>query len=225
MKIGVTERGDAARDLSWMPKLKHGQPCILITKSPSSLVDKVSPGDPVIIHANVTGWGNTRIEPSVNQPETEIDGYQALIEKIGVEKVVLRIDPIFPTPKGIERAKQVLAYRHPSGRVRISFLDAYNHVRLRFEREGMTIPWKGFHAPIEVRKTALKELGNNIEICGEPGFPCQGCVSKVDADTLGISVSGARKGQRKTCNCIVEKTELLKGKQQCENRCLYCYWK
>lgn len=31
-KIGVTERGDPALDLSWLPWVKNGNPTVLITK-------------------------------------------------------------------------------------------------------------------------------------------------------------------------------------------------
>ena len=65
------------------------------------------------------------------------------------------------------------------------------------------------------------------EICGEPGLPCMGCLSKKDLDTFGINLEKEIKTglQRPTCACLGIKHELLNRKSPCIHNCMYCYWK
>jgi len=70
MKIGITERGDPVFDDSWVAWCKEGKPAILITKDPMKLLNqciKEFPENPpnIILHASITGWGDTPLEPNV----------------------------------------------------------------------------------------------------------------------------------------------------------------
>jgi len=224
MKIGITERGDAGLDESWRDNLAQVDGAILITKAPQNLY--LIP-DNCIVHCTITGYGGTVLEPNVTNPVVALEAAYRLVDALGPDRVVLRIDPIIPTPKGLERAKYVLD-RDWWGRIRVSFLDAYPHVRERFRAKGLTIPWEGLHAPLETRQWALSELKQiyeDIEICGEPGLDCTGCVSTRDLKTLGLEGGTGKSQQRLACACLGQKTELLTSKHPCGHGCLYCYWR
>jgi hypothetical protein len=218
MKIGITERGDAGLDQSWKEFIGAK---ILITKAPQ-LLNEDDLGT-AIIHCTITGFGGTKLEPGVNTPTVTLDAYRRLVNNFGGERVVLRIDPIIPTEKGIRTALGI--FKQAKGRVRISFLDLYPHVKERFQNAGFPIPWEGMHAPLDTRKS-VAALFPDAEICGEPGLECTGCVSQRDLAALGITckLSGFC-GQRKDCKCSAEKHELLDNKRPCQNGCRYCYWK
>ena len=129
---------------------------------------------------------------------------------------------------------RVLVEAKPKGRVRTSILDLYNHVLNRMTKDMVKrlqhIYGDNLHAPLSLRKKIIADmeaiLGRPVEICGEPGLPCTGCVSEKDLDTLGIkTILLARKGQRSACSCIAEKKELLSNRGRCPNKCMYCYWR
>lgn len=72
---------------------------------------------------------------------------------------VLRIDPIFPSKKGMERVMQVLHYfmslNTGVARIRISLVDEYKHVKERYYKWGWT-PLYGdnFYPSCEQKKLA-----------------------------------------------------------------------
>lgn len=222
--IGITERGDAARDFSWKPWVAAGNPAILITKAPSRLIGELTPDMNVIVHCTITGYGGTELEPRVLGTVIELAAYQSMVLKMGSDRVVLRIDPIIPFQPWLEHSRWVS--EHARGRVRISFMDLYPHVRERLAKAGITLPYDTFHAPLLDRFRAWELLGEP-ETCGEPGMRCYGCISKKDLEVLGLDESEAKPGgyQRKDCCCLGIKKELLKNKGQCWHGCLYCYWK
>lgn len=229
-EIGITERGDAALDLGWLPWVREGKPAILITKDPGTLLKELMqqgkeylPGKfNVIVHATITGLGGSVFEPNVPDKFAALTAYKQLVCAYGIDRVVLRIDPIIPTGKGILLAKSVLNLKEPNGRVRISFIDQYPHSKARLKAAGISLPWDTFHAPLKARKEAYEELGRP-EICGEPDFACTGCISEQDCKTLGVVPEGVGH-QRKFCACLMNKKELLNSKQPCSHKCVYCYW-
>ena len=68
-EIGITERGDAALDTSWFQwVVEEKQPAILITKDPSKLnriLNDLDFAPNIIVHATITGFGGTILEPIV----------------------------------------------------------------------------------------------------------------------------------------------------------------
>lgn len=274
MKIGITERGDAALDQSWRKKLDKLDGIILITKAPH-LLGEIPPKS--IVHCTITGCGGTDLEPNVAPPVVTLEAYHDLVNKYGGQRIVLRIDPIIPIEPYLSDA--FIVRKEARGRVRLSFMDTYPHVRKRFESAGINIPWEGLHAPYELRKEIfdkmqpcndgetlddvttitvkpdgtfefpqeLAELLSGIpkkeidryctycncadlvtlEVCAEPGLVSSGCVSQKDLDAAGIEGELKEKkwSQRKLCNCIAEKIELLTNSHRCPHTCLYCYWK
>ena len=248
-KVGITEAGEISFNLDVFDRLYDAN--IIITKRlTNELIDKlVLHKEKCILHLTVTGFGGTKIEPFTPAKEATKNKVADLINKgFPISQIVLRIDPIIPTDKGVETAISVLKEfsEFGIGRVRLSFLDMYKHVKTRFEKEGIEIPsvYKNgdgtvnFHVSLEERQRKLvyleikaKEFGySSVEVCGEPGIESVSCLSQKDIDILGltdkIELIG-NKGQRNSCSCPSNKTELLKvGKpHRCENKCLYCFWR
>lgn len=226
MKIGITERGDAALHLAWVPWVKEGKPAILITKDPERLCSRLHGHDVadanIIVHCTITGLGGSKVEPHVPKPHGAIHYYKQLVRMLGMERVILRIDPIIPTERGTARARFVAS--HCETRMRISFLDNYPHVRRRFRDAGLPVLGYDFHAPLDTRTHIWQEFGEP-EVCGEPGMKCSGCVSAKDLKVLGVEVEPGRSKQRGACMCLAQKHELLNHRGQCKHGCLYCYWK
>lgn len=239
--IGITERGDASLNDSWIKWVKNDKkPTILITKSPSRLIEKIlKPNELLyknpnfIIHCTITGLGGTVYEPNVKDFKEELDSLIELSKKLGEKHIVLRIDPILPY--NIEPALEVLNEARKldfNGRYRISFLDFYKHVVERFLKNGIEIPkiYKkdgvyNLHAPLYLRRSIVKKYFSMAEICGEPDLYCTGCVSELDCKTLKVIPNEKKSQQRLSCMCLAMKKELLNNKSPCFHNCIYCYWK
>ena len=110
-KIGITEAGDAGIDLSWQNKLSKIDGAILITKNiTTSFIRAVLPFyGKVIVHATITGYGGSIVEPNVPNPRNQFLGLNHLLESgFSLDHIVIRVDPIIPTTKGIDKAKWVI---------------------------------------------------------------------------------------------------------------------
>jgi len=234
--IGITEKGDASINTTWKPWVSEGKPAILITKSPSKLYQHLFANilnrKNVIVHCTITGFGGTVLEPNVASPSTELESAKQILDILGPERTVLRIDPIIPTKKGVGTAQSIMVAGIKAGftRIRISFLDNSPHVKERFKQVGLPSLHYNFHAPLIQRRIILAKLekraGFSLEVCGEPGLACIGCISKKDLDALGITSTATETGkQRPTCACLAMKKELLSNKKQCKFNCLSCYWR
>ena len=235
-KIGITERGDAGLDFTWLKKIDECEFVILITKNiHENFISKVLPyKDKIIIHATVTGFGGTILEKNVPTLETSYNMLSMLIDAgFPKNQIVLRLDPIIPTPKGIITASTVLETMAPLGikRCRISFLDMYNHVKARFKNNNISLPYDTFTAPKEMIEHAITTLENTygkhytFEACAEYVKCRVGCISHKDADILEKEVDfNKTKNQRNACLCSANKFELLDNKHPCPHGCLYCYW-
>ena len=87
------------------------------------------------------------------------------------------------------------------------------------------------HIKLSLRESFLQSLidlgipESTIEICGEPGMKCTGCISQRDLDIFGISVTETlpKNMQRPACACLGIKYELLSNKHPCAHNCAYCY--
>lgn len=238
--FGITETSDPAFHLEIFDNLYAGN--IIISKRlTKKLIEKlIEHKDKVIFHFTVTGFGGTKVEPMVPDYNTSFEKLKELLDGgFPVGQVVLRVDPVIPTEKGINLAKDVVEKFSELGikRVRFSVLDMYKHVKERFEENGFPIPYDSFHAPIEIRKKILNmfiefgaKYGFDVEVCGEPGIESVSCLSQKDVDILGltdaIKLEGS-KGQRKSCGCPKNKKELITSgfKDKCPNACVYCFWK
>lgn len=238
MKIGITERGDATLDMSWVNKIGTVDGAVLITKAVSSkefqnAVRKFK--NKVIIHATITGYGGTPIEPNVPSHEETMDSLYKLASFMPEGHIVLRIDPVIPNDAGRTWIPYLINKLPPSiKRVRFSIIDNYKHLSTR----GLELPWKTFHAPPQLISNVVNDFmkfshTHGIECCGEdhPLIPMEwkkGCISDWDLILLGLDfmqVPKVTSNQRKSCRCLSVKTELLSNRKQCYHGCLYCYWK
>lgn len=239
-RIGTTESGEIAYNLDAFDRLYKGN--IIITKRlTDKLIEKlIEYKDKIILHLTVTGMGSTRIEPFVPTPQKTLEKLHKLLDSgFPTDHIVLRVDPIVPTIKGLNTATSVLRLFRGLGikRVRISFLDNYKHVRERFKEIGVELYNGKFHAPLKERleylatiKYCAEECGyETVEACGEPGIESIPCLSQKDIDILGLTDEIVLEGsaeQRKSCGCPANKSELLRVKpHRCENKCVYCYWR
>ena len=239
-RIGTTESGKIAYNLDAFDRLYKGN--IIITKRlTDKLIEKlIEHKDKIILHLTVTGMGGSKVEPFVPSPQATLGKLQKLINGgFPTDHIVLRVDPIVPTIKGLNTATSVLRLFRGLGikRVRISFLDNYKHVRERFKEIGVELYNGEFHAPLKERlkcltaiKYSAEECGyETVEVCGEPGIDSIPCLSQKDIDILGLTDEIVLEGsaeQRKSCGCPANKSELLRVKpHRCDNKCLYCYWR
>lgn len=249
--IGITEAGDAGVNLAWEKKLGTVDGAILITKnvSPEFRAAVMRNYEKVIVHATVTGFGGSILELGVPRPSESLAKVTALMYAgFPQEKIVIRVDPIIPTEKGLNTALETIEsfMEEGFGRFRISVIDMYPHVRNRFLNAKLPLPYGGqmfaskeqFEAVDAMLTEAcafwmndgrrMKDL--RIESCAEPWLtvpiPC-GCISAYDLEILGLNPSEADTAgrQRQHCMCYSGKKELLADRHPCRHNCLYCYWK
>lgn len=249
-RVGITERGDAGRDLSWIFTIldKDVAGAILITKSITEAfkVAILNCKKPIIIHCTCTGYGHTKVEPNVPDVETQLKNLKSIVDAgFPASNVVLRVDPIFPSPKGIERARVALKMYASMGinnRVRVSIVDEYKHVIKRYKELGWKPLYGGNFGPndeqILMVAQLLKEFPQfNFETCAEPklaqigsslgvNIKELGCVSHVDLQLMGLPVvdTTLNPQKRSGCLCVALKKELLSHKKPCCNGCRYCFW-
>jgi len=236
-KFGITERGDAARDLSWTDKMGSVGGAVLITKNIDDLSFQAAAlkhASKAIVHATITTLGGTPMEPNVSPWQKTATALIDFADLFPRDQLVLRIDPIVPTKEVLDNIRDMLsACRDIIRRVRFSFIDNYPHIKAR----GVQLEWNSFHAPIALQNWVIDYFsawGNDFEFesCGEgnPHIPAAwriGCISTKDYDILNMhkpEIFGNSK-QRKDCMCLSTKTELLTRRTPCPNACMYCYWK
>lgn len=251
MKIGITEWNDAGIDFRWEDKLENLNGVILITKSVNNVfrkkvlahMDKL----PIIVHCTCTGWGASPLESNVPSLKKQLDWLKELIDSgFPAKQVVLRIDPIFPSEKGLKRVAEVLDYAKEINlpmediRCRISIVDEYPHVRKRFESLGWTPLYGGnFYASwaqMEAVGELLQQYPYKFATCAEDKlvnkfpstFEIKGCISRDDLEIMNVEYDEKlfeNPQKRSGCHCLSCKTELLKPREKCSHGCVYCYWK
>lgn len=260
MRIGITERGDAGLDLSWLEKTNACDGMILITKNANdrfagAVMELRAKNFPCVVHATCTGWGGTRLEPFVPRPSEQIANVMRLVGMgFPQENIVLRIDPIIPTERGLTAVGNLVRYAAAHGldfdktRIRISVLDEYRHVKDRMVRRGLPTVYPAgqfqaspanfayVHGRLATVRDAMKnEFGTDLKFrcCAEPMlddpdlFIHTGCVSAEDLRLMGLPEieSGTNPQNRNGCECLSCKYELLENRHPCAHSCVYCYWK
>ena len=243
-RIGITERGDASISFDWINKMCTVSGAILITKDVTDkfIKEVLNFKSKVIVHATVTGWGGTPIEPNVPSLAESYIKVQSLIDNgFPREQIVLRIDPIITTKEGLCRLENVLDKFKDLGilRVRFSFLDKYKHVVNRFRMRGLEkcLPLYSYDKPFasSIKNTFdILDKYKDIyifEVCSED-IPYNenilqvGCISKIDMDILNMNIHlVGNASQRTKCLCPSNKLELLDSRHPCLHKCLYCYWR
>lgn len=110
--VGITNNGDPTMDLSWINKVDTVDLVVLTTKNAGALINsEIEPviekiKDKLIIEVSVTGYGKTAMEP--NSPPTLVSAMMIneLLKK--GYNVIVRIDPIILTQRGLDKAKSVI---------------------------------------------------------------------------------------------------------------------
>ena len=248
MKIGITERGDAGINLSWVSKVNTVDGMILITKNLTEtfclqVLDLYNKGYKIIVHCTCTGYGNSSLEPNVPDYKTQLKHLSYLIDMgFPADNCVLRIDPIFPSEKGLNRVREVINYfislNTGVTRIRISIVDEYKHVKERYRQHGWNPLYGDNFGPSYEQKQLVANLLNQYsfqyELCAEDDFlkmlnngQIIGCISTKDLHIMGIPTEAMtiNPQNRKGCHCLSCKTELLTDRKQCPNGCVYCFWK
>ena len=108
-RFGTTEISDPCFHLEIFENLYDGN--LIITKrlTPAFIDKLVENKNKCILHVTCTGMGGSKIEPLVPPKETTYNRVVELIDKgFPVEQIVLRVDPIIPTEKGITTAISVI---------------------------------------------------------------------------------------------------------------------
>ena len=248
-KIGITERGDAHFSDKWIEPVRLGLVggVVVISKElPTPAGQKFMRENPskVIFHATTTGYGGTVLEPNVEKAFPRLDRLAAFCnDGFPMERVVIRIDPIIPTDKGVSRAFGVAYHAAELGfrRFRWSWIDLYGHVVQRFASVGIdaksviaqsrSCMALNHTSPEAEWRTCRRRIADMFpfsvfESCAEKE-ECVGCISQKDFVLFGLDPTEAqgRAGQRDACMCCANKTELLDERRRCPFRCLYCYWK
>jgi DNA repair photolyase len=247
LKVCLTERGDPAFDPTFEKRL--GSANIIITKNVAAITPVLlTHKEKIILHATVTGYGGTLIEPNVPPTNESMKALRQLIlEGFPKEQIVLRVDPIFPSteiysPSGnVANVPLILNYDLDLyiKRVRISYLDIGTFTRKRFEKflklgvdvtckkiikESMTASLSEFRKYFEnyIFKTYH---GIEWEMCAEKTELNLPCISQKDLDILGIKAElTGSSNQRSSCKCPANKHDILNSKERCPHQCLYCYW-
>lgn len=244
--IGATETADPG--LHWKMIKDLYDVNVIITKhleNPDFRSWLLEHRDKIILHATITGWGGSSVEPGV---VTAVESVKYLINLIESGfppfQVVVRIDPIIPNDMGLEFFKKIL-YLVPNimgvKRVRVSVMDLYEHSKTRLLNKGIDLSmYNGFYASFSAMNRVDDIIerfkddypGIFIESCAEKFLKsCNhiGCVSEIDCYSLGKpNLTRGKSKQRKTCLCPGNKIQLLGGYQStpvCSSHCAYCYLK
>lgn len=248
MKIGITERGDAGINLGWVSKVNTVDGMVLITKNLTEMfclqvLNLYNKGYKIIVHCTCTGYGSSELEPNVPDYKTQLNSLKNMIDRgFPADHCVLRIDPIFPSEKGLNRVRDVLHYFMSLNtgvtRIRISLVDEYRHVKERYRQRGWN-PLYGdnFYPSYEQKKlvaNVLNQYSFTYELCAEDDFlkmlnngQIIGCISAKDLHIMGIPVEemSINPQNRKGCHCLACKTELLTDRKPCPHGCVYCFWR
>ena len=234
--IGITERGDASIHTEWIDKMYNMDAGIIISKGLSPALQKglLKHINKVIFHATTTGYGGTVVEPNSPRYVDRINSlYDFIKSGFPAKQIVLRVDPIICTEKGLQLASDVIRLGYEIGirRFRYSYLDLYSHVNDRFLAAGLPIPKQDFKMAIHTLSSLHEEYGaSSFESCAEimslSLHQC-GCISSRDLNVLNLDIElTGNKGQRSACICPAQKIELLDNHQgKCQFKCIYCYWK
>ena len=240
--IGITERGDAGIDFSWVDKIQSTAYSVVITKNTTTErfhKAALENASKILLHATVTGWGGTPMEPNVPSPEESVASVTRLVtEGFPAEQIVWRIDPIVPANgelglKAAHRAFRLInesKHIHNITRIRVSVVDGYAHSLRRMAAVGIKpnfsqASWNRVNDMLRY----WEKQGFTIEACAEPKLYAShtGCVNMLDAQRFGVDIANLPiNGQKRSgCLCSTAKTELLTNRKQCPHKCAYCYWR
>ncbi len=180
--IGVTEHGDAGRNLLWVKSILNDtvKGGVLITKTITLEFGKavLACPKPLIIHCTVTGWGGSAMEPGAFPFHVQLDALEQLVEAgFPASHCVIRIDPIIPLQRtsdkipfdnGTKLVCDVLSYLYSKpllneARIRVSIVDDYPTTKKRFRAKG----WETIYPDTFPGETRTDRNGNQYTVTGK----------------------------------------------------------
>ena len=112
-RIGTTENGDAGLDLSWTGRMAQVDGAVLTSRSlnPEFASALLRYRNSVVLHIAMSGYGYSVLEPRVPKFESLTTDLCQLVEQgFPADHVVIRVDPIVPTEKGLMRSLEVMEH-------------------------------------------------------------------------------------------------------------------
>jgi hypothetical protein len=181
----------------------------------------------------ITPYGK-EIEPNVPPKEKVMENFKELSDKVGVNCVGWRYDPIFITEKyTLERhiadfesmAKNLCGYTKTCV---ISFIDMYKKVKRNFPQAREVSPAERIAIGKEFVRIG-KKYGMTIKSCAEGrdlepyGVDCGGCmtVSTFEKALNAKLKAPKKKCQRSECACLLGND--IGNYDTCTHLCKYCY--
>lgn len=181
----------------------------------------------------ITPYGK-EIEPNVPQKEEVMESFKTLSERVGLQSIGWRYDPIFIS-KDYPVERHIHDFEQMAGSLAgytdtcvISFVDLYNKVLRNFP-EVREVPKR---TRIELAKQFVaigKKYNMTIKSCAEGtkleefGVDCSGCMTKVvfeKAINSSLDVPNT-KGARSECGCLLGCD--IGAYNTCGHFCRYCY--
>lgn len=176
------------------------------------------------------------IEIRLPSVERRIEIFKRLSERIGVDKIVWRYDPIFINERYSIEFHQEAFYRITSqlkdytGKCIVSFIDNYAHVKNVFDRFHIN-PMSDYEIKLimESFSKIASEFNLKLETCAENfdlsefNISHGACIDKdLIEQIIGCPlISKKDKNQRIMCNCI-ESVD-IGTYDTCPHGCIYCY--
>lgn len=181
----------------------------------------------------ITPYGRD-IEPFVPLKEEALESFRRLSEKVGIQNISWRYDPIFITGKYSldfhlrEFAEMAAAMEGYTDHCIISFIDLYDKTKRNFP-EGRSVTKEERLLIGESFAAIGAEYGIKIKTCAEGnelesvGVDCSGCqTQEVLERAIGMPlvVPGSAM-TRSECSCILGSD--IGAYNTCGHGCLYCY--
>ncbi len=187
-------------------------------------------------HVTITPYGKD-IEPHVPTKEKVMDTFCALSEKVGIDRVCWRYDPIFISDKysvdfHLEAFEQMAErLKDHTNQCVVSFIDLYEKTRRNFA--GVTsVPKADQERIIDTFDKIAERCGMQIHLCLESAslvranVDAAGCFSQAvieDAihSRLNVPKSKVSTNTREGCSCLLGAD--IGAYNTCGHGCLYCY--
>ena len=240
-KYGITDKGDPAFERTVEERLCECN--IIITKNISKVNDMLLRNkEKCILHATITGYGGTVLEPNVPTSEMSFKYMKNLIDGgFPPNQIILRVEPILQSSDGIKVSQNIIKECIKHGNIknmRFSYLTLYPHVRCRFEESKVEYNYlldgEVYSNSFEnwLAKLNYFESVTTCDVNSNFPAPCNIKHELIVLDVLekykeydkGKTCETPNPNDR-TCKYPPNKTELIrKDKQErCWHQCLYCY--
>lgn len=184
-------------------------------------------------YVTITPYGKD-IEPRVPDKEKVMESFKYLSEKVGINSIGWRYDPIFLSDKYTVEyhlntfEKMASTLKGYTKVVVISFIDLYEKVKRNFPEVKAVSKEEQHFLGREIIRIA-KEHGMVVKPCGEGDFleqygaDCKGCMTIADYErAIGNKLKvPAIKPARNECSCFISGD--IGAYDTCGHLCKYCY--